>query len=533
MTARNALLLFFALCFATAVDAAGLDQSYQAHQKNSEWTTRLGKVFGRGTSYALLVGISSYAEFPALDDAKNDVGRMRKFLMEDAGFDYVHVLTEERATKERIESLMIDFFPSKIGPNDRFLFYWSGHGVAQKGPLRTVGYLPVQNSRRSAYASMVSMDNIDFWDGLLAARQTLFILDACLSGLAGSQAKSDADILSLEQLRQPSRHLLAAGTSKEQTIAGSRWNGSLFTDAFIRGASGAAVPSGVTVVSLSDLVSYVRRQVAFEKDRARWNATITPQLRQLRPSDGEFYFVSRNAATLNSPISLSSPAFRRAASETAKGDSVAIRFDEADVLSDPVEPLGTTGPSRVAPDAGQSVEPPKTTAEVAVLEEPASNSVVSKYVVIEPSDGYADTGDRFKQSGSNSIVSKYITLGPESIPNGVTSKYVTLESSEMSHADSSGYASIRLSDTDWLAFPDAMVWQQASTVARNSESWRLPTAADLSANRIALRSRTEVGANTLVWTAEPSWYFSLVDGQTHQAAGGNAVYFLLLVRDRQ
>ncbi|MEZ5933594.1 MAG: caspase family protein [Alphaproteobacteria bacterium] len=64
-----------------------------------------------------------YQPLPTADDAL----RMQDFLLDEAGFDYVHVLTNEKATAERIRELMDDIFPDLITENDRF-FHWSGHG---------------------------------------------------------------------------------------------------------------------------------------------------------------------------------------------------------------------------------------------------------------------------------------------------------------------------------------------------------------------------------------------------------------------
>lgn len=291
-----ALALLISACSAYA---QGVDRVYLGKSKTADWLSKAGVLFGSGKSYAVLVGISSYAGasqrgFASLEEAKNDVERMRKFLLDEAGFDYVQVLTEERVTKSRLDELMVDDMPGRVSKSDRFLFYWSGHGLAREAGNKTVGYLPLRDSRKDAYSTMVSMDDIARWDGLLSVKQTLFVIDACMGGLAGVQAKTDPKALAIEQFSQPSRHLLSAGTSSEEAIVGAQWRGSLFTDSLIKAASGAAVSASVTVIGLTDILAYVRRQVAFEKDRAGWSKKITPQLRQLQPSDGEFYFIRNN-----------------------------------------------------------------------------------------------------------------------------------------------------------------------------------------------------------------------------------------------
>ena len=85
-------------------------------------------------------------------------------------------------------------------------------------------------------------------------------------------------------------------TDKEETIASDRWGGSLFTAAVIDGLGGEADTESRFkrdgVVSLRELMVYIQKRVAVEKDRVGWKRSLTPQLRDLRSSDGEFFFLT-------------------------------------------------------------------------------------------------------------------------------------------------------------------------------------------------------------------------------------------------
>jgi hypothetical protein len=116
----------------------------------------------------------------------------------------------------------------------------------------------------------------------------VFVLDSCLSGLAGVESKGPTDTL-LEGLSLPAHQLLTAGTAKENVISSDAWTGSLFTDSFIVGAKGQAnIYSGV--VTLWSLIDFIRSRVNIEKRAANWSASLTPQLRDLRAGDGLFFF---------------------------------------------------------------------------------------------------------------------------------------------------------------------------------------------------------------------------------------------------
>jgi hypothetical protein len=274
---------------------SGIEEVCEKPANRKSWGQLLADYIGYkgySKSHALLVGISNYTGGYDNLPTRNDALKMRDFLMNEAGFDYVHVLTDGHATIDRIRELMIDVFPERIDKNDRFLFYWSGHGVTRG----TSGFLPVSDTLRGHYSKMISMDNIQLWDGYLKARQSLFLLDACFGGLAGSVAKSPTTDLTVEQLAQRSHHLLTAGTDEEETIAGDRWNGSLFTAAVIDGLRGEADTASRFgrdgVVSLHELIGYVQTRVAVEKQRVGWKGSLTPQLRDLRTNIGEFFFLT-------------------------------------------------------------------------------------------------------------------------------------------------------------------------------------------------------------------------------------------------
>ncbi len=294
------LLLLVALVLAHTHAKAGIDKVYTKPQSAQNWGEMLADVVGyRGyqKSYALVVGISAYSGGHRNLPTQNDPIRMRNFLLNEAGFDYVHVLTDEKVTYRRLRTLMEDEFPKRVDRNDRFLFYWSGHGTQRPLPGGgQSGYLPLAASIPKKFGTMVHMGDIERWDRNIAAEQALYLVDACFSGLAGAVTKWEHRAMTIEQLAQPSRHLIVAGTGGEQTIAGDQWGGSIFTDSVLEGLRGNADAASAFdrdgLVSLNELIDYVKKRVSFEKRRAGWTKAITPQLRDLRTNIGEFFFLT-------------------------------------------------------------------------------------------------------------------------------------------------------------------------------------------------------------------------------------------------
>ena len=297
-----ALSLFAAALFVGPVLAEGIDQAFVKPDDAKTWGQQLAETAGYNgfaKSYALVVGISDYAggyqDLPTGNDAK----RMATFLFEEGGFDYVHLLTEDLATRDRVAELMNEVFPDVLSANDRFLFYWSGHGdtrAVAEGDGKA-GYLPLYNTPPQRWSRMIAMRDIREWNRFLNVKQSLFLLDACFGGIAGTVAKARMPRnAKVEQLSQLGHHVMSAGTETETTIAGDRWGGSLFTTAVLDGLRGSAdaAASGFErdgIISLTELKAYVQNRVLFEREEVGWASSITPQVRDLRVNAGEFFFL--------------------------------------------------------------------------------------------------------------------------------------------------------------------------------------------------------------------------------------------------
>lgn len=291
-------------CLSQAAHAALEDiEGLKVYQKTSgaSWGEQLQSLWKQpnyNKSYALIIGISDFEHFDSLPES--DPVRMRDFLLNEAGFDEVYVLTDRNVTLTKLRQLMEDELPAKLKSNDRFLFYWSGHGTTRKDSDKPKGYLPFSVSRPDQYSSMLSMQALAQWDDLLPAKQTLYLLDACFSGAAGFIPKSDMRNLTLEQIARPSRQMLVAGLANEETIALA--GGSLFTTAVIEGLRGEA--DAITgkfpkdgIISVGELEQYVKKRVAFERAKAGWKKSITPFLTRLSHQEGDFFFFSPDQAT--------------------------------------------------------------------------------------------------------------------------------------------------------------------------------------------------------------------------------------------
>jgi hypothetical protein len=254
-----------------------------------------------GKSYALLVGVSTYKAWTSLESPRKDLLKLREYLLRSAGFDEVTILADGVATFANVNQLMEDYYPAVANakPGGRFLFYFSGHGDTRwKGTARERGYLILGDTPKGSFGSAISMDNIQLWAQNFAdARQVLFIVDTCMSGLAGRELKGDysAQIPAAQLLKERGVFLMTAGRADEDARGGSVWGGSLFTEALIAGLhSGAADADKNAIISTYELYNYVRAVVGNE---SKWRQT--PLLRNMGNElydAGEFIFLNPKTA---------------------------------------------------------------------------------------------------------------------------------------------------------------------------------------------------------------------------------------------
>ncbi len=145
-------------------------------------------------SLAVVIGIDHYGSgIPELRTAVNDARRMGELLAAEHGYDVISLLDAD-ATQARIAELLTVELPSRIGENDRVLFYFAGHGVARDGDDGPNGYLLPADARRGDETSFLHMPLVH--DALLAltCRHMLVVLDSCFSGAfrwSGTRAFED------------------------------------------------------------------------------------------------------------------------------------------------------------------------------------------------------------------------------------------------------------------------------------------------------------------------------------------------------
>jgi WD40 repeat protein len=252
--------------------------------------------FGKSRSWAVVIGINDYSKskngFKRLPYAVNDAKAVKKFLINSLGFseNKIFSLYNGEATKKRIEQLLAETLPKKVSEDDRIVIYFSGHGdQEQLRRGKKFGYLiPFDGNKNSLYPTCISVNQLQYFSEKNPAKQMLFILDSCFSGLAGVVKKGKIPKETRKQveafIKTEGRQIMTAGGADETTVMSKEWNNhSVYTLYLLKGLRGAADYNKDKVISIRELQVYLDSTVPKE-------AKQTPQLFNLNNSEGQFVF---------------------------------------------------------------------------------------------------------------------------------------------------------------------------------------------------------------------------------------------------
>lgn len=257
---------------------------------------RLFKPFER--SVAVIVAVSNYppaSEYPTLPAAETQAKQL-ELLLAQQGFETRH-LYGPNATKANIERLLLEDL--NLGPKDRLLVYFGGHGASIDGANgSSIGYVVPYDGKRARLATTaIALSNLmGDYSKVIKAKHIFFVLDSCQSGLAltrGSipedlKKKAYQDIVFYSS--SPGRMLLAAGTKGEAALDVS---GGIFTRAFLNGIRGDADADHNGVIDFYELAFYVRSHVAKEAVSNNFSQHPEPFV----DGDGRFIFITDKSLT--------------------------------------------------------------------------------------------------------------------------------------------------------------------------------------------------------------------------------------------
>lgn len=251
-------------------------------------------------SWALLIGIDDYqADLPPLNTAAKGVRALADTLQTELGFkpEHIIVLENEAATQRAIRRAFTAPLSraNKVGPDDRVVIYFGGHGLTFDTAEGEVGCIAPHDIEPGFIDTAIPMDELTRLANRIHAKHVLFLLDACFSGFATTrEASAGVERQVQDFLLRPARQVITAGT-REQTVSDYWGPGghSLFTGFLLEGLRGAA-PAPGGVLRAFHLAGYLQDQVAQHS-----RSLQTPQYAALLGSQGgDFIFSVRDVSDL-------------------------------------------------------------------------------------------------------------------------------------------------------------------------------------------------------------------------------------------
>ncbi len=237
------------------------------------------------SSVALVVGIDRYREAPPLEfaarDARSVAARLRAI-----GFERVVELYDADATRSQILRVFSDELPGVLAPEDRFVFFFAGHGQTDAITQdQQEGYLiPYDGSVKDFRGTGISMSKVHEVIRRVRANQMLLAFDSCYSGLGLKRSlppQVTPDFIR-KLAGQRAVQIITAG-GKDEQAAESEGHG-LFTKYLLAALDGAGDSDQDGYLLGSEIGTYVRRRVSEASDNRQ-----TP-LWGWVAGDGDFLF---------------------------------------------------------------------------------------------------------------------------------------------------------------------------------------------------------------------------------------------------
>ncbi|MDB5420463.1 MAG: peptidase caspase catalytic subunit p20, partial [Brevundimonas sp.] len=232
--------------------APGETGSYRFSVSPSQGSTRQASVTGGPRVFAIMVGISDYGDdemnLPYTDD---DALKLAETLRREGVLNPSSVtLTNAQATVAGVEDAFRRV-ARQAGPDDMFLFFFSGHGSQTDGEVSQVSATEPDGRSEGIVLrdGEISDTEMARLFGTLRTRLSLLVLDSCFSG---GFARNVVDRPGVMGLFSSEEDLTSAVADKFE--AGG------YLAHFLRtGLSGAADADGDTMVTAGELATYLRR----------------------------------------------------------------------------------------------------------------------------------------------------------------------------------------------------------------------------------------------------------------------------------
>ena len=222
----------------------------------------LGEQAGIGERYALLIGISEYANSTIdLSFAANDAQSLHDLLLDPEIGAYkeenVRLLVNEDATRKNIMSSLNSWLGNRVREEDSILIFYSGHGALGNG---SEAYWVTHDADvEDLYASALSNKDISQLIANLSAKRKLTLIDSCFSEATAKKYRALVPSDIFEEFQGEGVVTITASTGQEKSVEVGGHGA--FTYHLLEALEGQADSNSNGVVELDELWNYLNVKV--------------------------------------------------------------------------------------------------------------------------------------------------------------------------------------------------------------------------------------------------------------------------------
>jgi sulfatase modifying factor 1 len=178
------------------------------------------------------IGINEYQHFPPLRNAVKDVKDVVRVLQDryDVATENTITIFDKEATRRNIIRTL-NRLQRKVGPKDKLIIYYSGHGHLNKSTGK--GYWIPTNAEQDDTAAYIRNSTIREYLDDIKSLHTLLISDSCFSGALFVRGTQRSSAAIQELVKTPSRWALCSGRHDEEVYDGKPGGNSPFAESII------------------------------------------------------------------------------------------------------------------------------------------------------------------------------------------------------------------------------------------------------------------------------------------------------------
>jgi tetratricopeptide (TPR) repeat protein len=270
-------------------------------------------------SWAIVIGVENYLLAPkipgVIEDAKAVAQAFRQL-----GFDEVVELYDKDASARRLQQMLSDYLPRKVGRHDRLVLYFAGHaGVMQDLDGMELGYLVPWDAQVGNVSKSITFEQLKEFSRRSASKHTLFFLNAAVRGWEVRTAQPlflEGRVAPEDEMERRAVQVLTAGDKGESL---SQENGkSFFVQILLKGLRGAADRNKNGWLMASEVGDFVKQEIS-----ERSKGVQHPLFVQLE-GEGDTVLIEGRKAAFIMGAEPQSPAERQQAAKMQYEQAVAL-----------------------------------------------------------------------------------------------------------------------------------------------------------------------------------------------------------------